>query len=140
VDDGDLVPDPPRTTPPPKRSPQPSAATGSPSLYVLGMGVSAQPRTESVPCRQGDTITFTLEISARGSGTVTFTWIPDDRLALPRRAGSITFTGTQTKHAEYVIPREASAGTRIQGQMTVEVTAPEQASGVVGDIVDITCQ
>jgi hypothetical protein len=109
----------------------------------MGSGISVQPRTGTVSCGPNATVVFTFEVAARGSGTVSFTWRPDDRLTrmgATVRNGSMTFTGTQTQHADYSVALRGTSGQRLQGEMDVEITAPESARGVNGDNFDVTCR
>lgn len=113
----------------------PSAPTTTmPALDVLDYGVTVQ--------SDAGAVVFTFTIKARGSGTLHYTWQPDDRLSgQPVRAENMTFTGpTQIKDVVYPVPYTCSRGQRLQGGMKVEITQPESTSGASYAPYDFTCR
>jgi hypothetical protein len=106
-----------------------------------GWGVNASPRLDAADCSQP--IVFTLSAAAQRPGTVEYTWQPDDQLiarGVQDRPGTMTFTTTNEQHEEFTVQLTGTQpGERVQGGMTVEVTAPDANRGTTGDVFDITC-
>jgi hypothetical protein len=96
-----------------------------------------------VSCAPDAAALFTLDVNARGAGTLTFVWRPDPRLTqlgATVRSGTMTFTGTRSQYATYSVALRGGSGQRLQGGMNDEITAPPSAGGVVGDQFDLVCQ
>lgn len=96
----------------------------------------------TVSCSPTSAARFTFTIRARGSGTIHYTWQPNGAglSHLPVRNGTVTFTGpTQTENIVYTVPLTGSSGQRIQGGMTVWVTAPDSFSGATYVPFELIC-
>ncbi len=106
-----------------------------------GTGVSVQPRSGTVDCSQP--ITFTFAASAQRTGTIEYSWFPDqfliDRGYEPRSA-SMTFTTPNSQYDTYVVHLQGThPGDTVQGAMAVQVTSPTVDRQKVGDQFALTC-
>jgi hypothetical protein len=107
---------------------------------VIGMGVSASPRSGAVSCGSGSTVVFTFEVATRKAGTVHYVLRPEQGMNLPERSGSLTFSAANTDRVRYEMPRTGSPGQQLRGGLIAEVVSPEGDRGIVGDQYDLTCQ
>ena len=112
----------PATPPPPVTPP-------APALDVVAYGVTTPPPGGAVPCGPGKKVVFTFTISASGSGTLDYIWLPDNGLShQPVRTDTITFDGPpQTKNVVYDVPYSEITGP--QTGMKVEIISPESFRG-----------
>jgi len=89
-----------------------SPTTAAPALVVLDYGVTTLSHVGT--CDPKTPMKFTFTVRARGSGTVDYTWQPDDGLSSqPPVHKTMTFTGAeQTLQDVYTIPRLGGVGAK----------------------------
>ncbi|MFE0201142.1 protein kinase [[Kitasatospora] papulosa] len=119
-----------------------SAGSGEQQNPILGgTSVYVQPRSDSADCTKP--ITFTFAASAQRTGTIHYTWYPDQRLTdrgYKPRTGSMTFATPNTQYETFEVQLQGTqSGEVVQGQMAVEVTSPERDHQRVGDQFYLTC-
>ncbi|MFF8868091.1 protein kinase [Streptomyces sp. NPDC015139] len=106
-----------------------------------GTGVSVQPRSGTVDCSQP--ITFTFAASAQRTGTIEYSWFPDQFLidrGYDQRSASMTFTTPNSQYDTYVVHLQGThPGDTVQGAMAVQVTSPTVDRQKVGDQFALTC-
>lgn len=103
------------------------------NLRVLDYGVKAQPDVGT--CDSKGPVQFALTVRVSGSGTVYSTWQPDKSLSSQPMRKTMTFTAdSQIQQIVYTVPR--SSGPRIQGGMTVSITAPDSPNSPLGATYD----
>jgi hypothetical protein len=113
----------------------------APPLDVVAYGVTTPPPVSAVPCGPGKKVVFTFTVSASGSGTLDYIWLPDKDLShQPVRTDTITFDGPpQTKNIVYNVPYSQITGP--QTGMKVEITSPESFRGASYEPnKTVTCQ
>ncbi|WP_078888150.1 serine/threonine-protein kinase [Streptomyces sp. NRRL S-118] len=123
----------------------PSDGTGEsknpPEPILMGTSVYVQPRSDTVDCTKP--ITFTFSATARRTGTITYTWYPDQRLTdrgYRPRTGSMTFTTPNTQYETFQVQLQGTqSGQVVQGEMAVQVDSPEIDRQKAGDQFYLTC-
>ncbi|MFC8914837.1 protein kinase [Streptomyces sp. NPDC057116] len=112
-----------------------------PQPMLTGTSVYVQPRSETVDCTKP--ITFTFAATARRTGTINYTWYPDEHLTdrgYRPRTGSMTFTTPNTQYETFEVQlQNTQPGQVVQGQMVVQVGSPEVDRQRVGDQFHLTC-
>ncbi|MEU0662247.1 protein kinase domain-containing protein [Streptomyces lavendulocolor] len=115
--------------------------TNPPEPILMGTSVHVQPRSDTVDCTRP--IVFTFSATARRTGTIGYTWYPDERLTdrgYQPRAGSMTFTTPNTQYETFEVRLQGTqSGQVVQGEMAVQVGSPEVDRQKVGDQFHLTC-
>ncbi|WP_189892749.1 protein kinase domain-containing protein [Streptomyces xantholiticus] len=108
---------------------------------LMGRSVYVQPRSDTADCTRP--ITFTFSASARRTGTINYTWYPDEFLTdrgVRPRTGSMTFTTPNTQYETFEVQLQGTkSGDVVQGHMSLEITSPQPDRGSNGDQFHLTC-
>ncbi|MFF8289382.1 protein kinase [Streptomyces sp. NPDC016309] len=112
-----------------------------PEPILMGTSVHVQPRSDTVDCTRP--ITFTFSATARRTGSIHYTWYPDERLTgrgYQPRTGSMTFTTPNTQYETFEVRLlNTQSGQVVQGEMAVQVGSPEVDRQKVADQFYLTC-